>query len=294
MRTTSDVRQHRMMEYLATTALIAELEDEIDKLRRLVEDRERERKRSLAIAAQVHQSLLPGPVRHPMIDVETRYVPMATIGGDYCQVRFPTEELCYITLSDVTGHSVQSALLAARVSSEVRQMIRELLSPRDIIERLNRFIIRHFADAGLMLSFLCVRIDLHSGRLVYSGAGHPPALLWRDGQRVPQRLVSQNMLIGVQEDCLDDDPQTEIELGSGDRVLLYTDGLIEATNAVGQQLGEDGLSAIAAAVGHHGIVEYADAVLGWVQARQGGPVRDDTTLIVADYRGRRSQQRSFT
>src|SRR3990170_2384727 len=73
--------------------------------------------RQLKLAATVHRSLLPRPVRHERIHVDVRYVPVEGVGGDYCQVDFCDRQTCYITICDVTGHGIGSALLATRVSN---------------------------------------------------------------------------------------------------------------------------------------------------------------------------------
>ena len=72
----------------------AELEKELEHLRLKQQTR-------LTIAADVHPSLLPGPVRHDRIWIDVRYVPIEEVGGDYCQVRFPDRATCYVTMCDV-------------------------------------------------------------------------------------------------------------------------------------------------------------------------------------------------
>jgi len=93
----------------------AELEKELEHLRLKQQTR-------LTIAADVHRSLLPGPVRHDRIWIDVRYVPIEEVGGDYCQVRFPDRATCYVTMCDVMGHGVGSALLAIR-SIQVRRVL---------------------------------------------------------------------------------------------------------------------------------------------------------------------------
>ena len=96
------------------------LEAELSAVKRELRRRDQAWQAQLQIATRVHDSLLPRPVRHPQIDIDTRYVPVNRVGGDYCQVLFPGESSCYVTMCDVDGHAVWPALLAARVSSEVR------------------------------------------------------------------------------------------------------------------------------------------------------------------------------
>ena len=207
--------------------LIQQLQQQLDKANRDLVQNSAHLEHQLKIAAQVHESMLPKPVTHPKIDVDIRYLPIEAVGGDYCQVRIPQPDTCYITMCDVTGHGIGAALMATRVSSEVRHYILDMLAPRQIVSELNAFIMNDFAGTGLFLSFFAVRIDLNSRSLTYSGSGHPAALLLRNNVEQPVILASQNPLIGVFENCLSDQPEQTVELEKSDRLLLYTDGLIE-------------------------------------------------------------------
>ncbi len=82
------------------------LEAELSAVKRELRHRDQAWQAQLQIATRVHDSLLPRPVRHPQIDIDTRYVPVDRVGGDYCQVLFPGESSCYITMCDVAGHGV--------------------------------------------------------------------------------------------------------------------------------------------------------------------------------------------
>ena len=173
---------------------IQQLEAELAATKRELKRREQEWRRQLDIAARVHHSRLPCPVRHPRIDIDTRYVPLEKVGRDYCQVLFPSKSCCYVTMCDVSGHGVGPGLMATRVSSEVRRLVSGQLRPMDIVQGLNAFILEHFRDTGLMLSFFAAQLDLERGRLTYSGAGHPGPLLIRKGSSPIEALNSQNLL----------------------------------------------------------------------------------------------------
>ncbi|MBC7239729.1 MAG: serine/threonine-protein phosphatase, partial [Chloroflexi bacterium] len=179
----SDPRPQTLIEQLQRRC--AELERELEALR------ERQQQR-LAVAAIVHRSLLPRPVRHERVWIDVRYVPVEQIGGDYCQVRFSDQVTCYITMCDVTGHDVAAALLATRISSEVRYGILYRRDPVEIVRSLERFTGEYFSETGLLLSFVAARIDLERMELTWSGAGHPSPLLIRQKTREVECLKSQH------------------------------------------------------------------------------------------------------
>lgn len=256
---------------------LAELRETVERARLLTEN-------ELQIAARIHESLLPAPVRHPRIEIETRYAPASGLGGDYCQVLFPDEATCCISICDVTGHGIGPALLATRVSSEVRRFTFEGCAPQDILQRINHFLLQHFSDTDLHLSFFAARIDLNERAITYSGGGHPAPLLMRAGTRQVQPLVSQNMLLGVREDCLGAEPQASVPLFPMDRLVFYTDGLTETRTTEGGLLGESGLIEIASDVCAGSVPDAVDCILERVAERRDGPVLDDMTLIAAEIR----------
>lgn len=244
--------------------------------------REKEWQAQLQIAARVHSSLLARPVRHPQIDIDTRYVSVEGVGGDYCQVLFPVEPYCYVTMCDVTGHGIGAALLATRVSSQVRRLVFEGRRPMEIVEGLNAFIFEHFRDTNLQLSFFAARLDLQRQTIEYSGAGHPGPLLIRRGTGPIEVLESQNLLIGVADQCLSDEPEGMRELRQRDRLLFFTDGLTETHDANGKMLETDGLVQIATITCADNLFGMADCILERLAAFRNGPPQDDMTLIIAE------------
>lgn len=255
----------------------AELENEL-KGRRLVQ------KQRLQIAADVHRSLLPKPIRHDRIWSDVRYNPIEEVGGDYCQIRFSDQKTCYITMCDVMGHGVGAALLATRISSEVRYGIMYRREPRDIVTSLEHFTQKHFCHTDLFLTFVAVKINLDRMALTWSGAGHPSPFVLRPqgGERL--ELQAQNSVIGlgVADDAAVE--QDTLALRTGDRLFLFTDGLFEILDAENRQLGLQGFTDIAKTTMDRDLFEVADDVLAKVRRYQHGPDTDDQTLIVAEMR----------
>lgn len=261
---------------------IERLRSELDAARAELAERRRSRFKHCELIRRIHESLLPRPVRHPRVDIDVRYLPMEEAGGDYCQVLFSGDSVCYITICDVAGHGIGPALLATRVSSEVRRLALEGRRPMEIVQEINAFVLRYFADTGMHLSLFAAGLDLDRRSITYSGAGHPGPLLIRRAANGAELLASRHLLLGVSEDILRDDPEETVSLAPGDRLVFYTDGLTESRNPDGEWLGESGLASLAAVtcVGH--IFEIADCILRRVDKYRAGPPQDDITLIVAE------------
>jgi serine phosphatase RsbU (regulator of sigma subunit) len=260
--------------------LVGQLRHRIAELEQLIEVEQKRTHEYLRLAADVHRSLLPSPARSERAEVDVRYQPLAGVGGDYCQMHFPGEHVCYVTMCDVTGHGVGAALLATRVSSEVRHSVDSRSSPAEVVGRLNRFVYEYFASAGLLLTFFAARIDMAGLEITWSGAGHPSALLVRADGRTVERLASQNLIIGVLPDCLSAEPEHRTRLERGDRVLFYTDGVTEVFDASGAELGEEGLARLMLEAMPAGVSGMLDRILQQVAVFQDGPVTDDRTLIL--------------
>jgi len=260
--------------------LVGRLRRRIAELEQLIEVEQQRSHEHLQLAADVHRSLLPSPVRTDRAEVDVRYQPLDGVGGDYCQMHVPSEGVCYVTMCDVTGHGVGAALLATRVSSEVRQSVHSGKSPAEVVDGLNRFVCENFAAAGLFLTFFAARIDLAGGDITWSGAGHPSPILVRADGRTLVRLASQNLIIGVLPECLAAEPEHRSRLEPGDRVLFYTDGVTEVFDATGAELGEEGLAGFMLDAMPAGVFGMIDRILEQVAAFQDGPVTDDRTLIL--------------
>jgi phosphoserine phosphatase RsbU/P len=141
---------------------------------------------------------------------------------------------------------------------------------------VNRILCGNIAE-GRFISFLYCVLDAAAGVLTYTNAGHYlPILVRADGS--VERLGAGGPVLGVIEDA--EYEQAQVNVASGDRIVLFTDGLTEARNAADEEFGEQRL--IDAAVAHRGCSAPA------IQARldeavaafTGGPMQDDATLIV--------------
>lgn len=261
------------------------LQEELDASRRELRDCREALQRYLELAVKVHESFLPQSVRHPRVNISAAFVPVDGLGGDYCQAIFPNDQECYLTICDVTGHGLDAALLASRVSSEVRYLALQHLRPWQIVSGIGAFVRKYFSEINLQLSLFIAHLDLIEARLTYSGAGHPSQLLVRRDGHIVDKLVSQNMLIGVhvQQEWMSVEPEHGTRIEVDDHLVLFTDGLPEMSGADDQMLGEDRLIDLAMSADCRDAANMADCILERVRAFGSGEQRDDLTLIVAEF-----------
>lgn len=183
--------------------------------------------RDLAKAARVHYSFLPAPINNDQIDLAVHYQPVQTLGGDFCSAFWISDQRLMICMCDVTGHGVASALYAARINSFVLSHAASAAHPCDLLTRLNRFLVEHLGDVGIYSTFFSTCLDVQNMQLTYANAAHPPPLCHCNASGESRILESETTLLGVGLISMDQCQHRSVPLQSGDKLLVYTDGLVE-------------------------------------------------------------------
>src|ERR1700683_2003937 len=234
----------------------------------------------LKLAARVQQSLAPKNIKWGDVEVETHYQPVMTIGGDFGLVG-PSEDFLNLIVCDVSGHGISSALVANRIYTEMKSQIDQNVPIADMLRHLNRFVLSSLSGSVFFFTLAMARLTRQGGRLEFAGAGHPPAMLLRKGRPV-QWLQSKSIVLGLLETAVDGDPTVSLDLESGDRLVLYTDGLTDVFNADREMLGVDGLTKIVQEAAELPIKEMKEQILQGVASWREGPEPDDISLIIAE------------
>jgi sigma-B regulation protein RsbU (phosphoserine phosphatase) len=238
--------------------------------------RDHKQQREFEEARLIQRGLLPSSV--PQIaglDLAVAWQPANGVGGD-CFDTLAFASGLGVSIADVAGKGLPAALLMSNLQAAVRAFAQETAAPASICASVNRLLCRNMAS-GRFVTFCYARIDAAGRRITYSNAGHnPPILVRADGTF--ERLSEGGMVLGVFPDNAYE--QGELTLGSGDRLLFYTDGITEVRNAAGEEYEEEKLAAAAAAVRAQPVEMMKDAILASVNAFSGGHFEDDATLIV--------------
>jgi serine phosphatase RsbU (regulator of sigma subunit) len=189
----------------------------------------------LDMAVRLQQHLLP-PVscRSGRFLVSTLYRPTSRIGGDLFDIRSRDSGSLSLLLADAAGHGVSAALLAAMLKMALHEQPADAETPSRVLAGLNhRF--QFCADLGVFVALFIGHLDTRSGNLVYCNAGLVPPLHYRSGSGRAIALDSPGFCLGVFEDGQYED--REVRLDAGDRLLVYTDGLSEASGAQMEDFG---------------------------------------------------------
>lgn len=236
----------------------------------------------LRLAALVQCSLAPRPLVWEGMSVDVFYHPMHSIGGDFALVDSANSEHLSLLLCDVSGHGIGSALVANRLYSETMVHLRSGMPFTEMFAELNRFLIEDICGSGMFATAAAVRIDADR-RMVFAGAGHPPAMLARPGQD-PLLLESRGMILGALPKAVQMAADVEVELQPDDRILLYTDGISEVFNRQGEMLGISGVEEIVRKSSCLPGGEMKQGILNEVAAWRDGAPTDDAFLVLVHVR----------
>ena len=247
--------------------------------------REIERKNTeLAIAADIQRSFLPetiAPVKG--FDIAAKSVMAKEVGGDFFDV-IPFEVVRLrkgrvgILIADVSGKGIPAALFMALSRIVIRVNAIWHPEPADAIRDANN-IIANDSRAGMFVTVFYGILDEEKRTLSYVNAGHNPPLLLRAAGGSLEELGATGIAIGAMEDAAF--TSRTVQVGTGDTVVLYTDGVTEAVNGADEMFGEDRLKRVITGTAGKPSAGILAAILDEINAfARGQPQADDITLMI--------------
>jgi sigma-B regulation protein RsbU (phosphoserine phosphatase) len=189
----------------------------------------------LETARQIQSSILPAGVPElENLRIAASYFPMSTIAGDFYHFVQTDKNHVGIFVADVSGHGIPAALISSMIKVAIQSVAIHADDPAEVLSGLNRILAVEFQSQLTSAAYLW--IDATNRRARYSAAGHPPLLVWRDARAELPRIESNGLLFGVAQDS--EYPVCDLRVEPHDRILLYTDGLVEPENASGESFGD--------------------------------------------------------
>jgi len=201
----------------------------------VLERRNREIEDDLKIARLIQGKLLPQNI--PVVEhyrFYPVYIPMDEVGGDFYDYNVQNRYI-EIFISDVSGHGLVSAFI-----SLIAKMALDSISRRDssvwVLQILNSIICKSTVNTNYMTAFFCL-VDRETNRMSYSNAGHIPPMVYRESSGTFYELSTGGKPLGLFPDLVH--AEGEFQLEKGDRVIFYTDGIVECMNSSNELYGEN-------------------------------------------------------
>lgn len=238
--------------------------------------------KELSLAQKIQNSILP---EHPneltQLEVEILYYPMQLVAGDYYDFHLLGEQKLGVMVADVSGHGVPAALIASMLKVAFSIVKEDAENPDILLARMNETLsVFKWEDNFVTASY--VFIDKEAGKLYHSSAGHPPLLIYKKQEGKLYEINVQTTVIGLfpQIKC----NHYEMDIQSGDRIIIYTDGITEAVNSHGEMFAEERLNHLIEKHSKDDVSTFCNIVLDtiaqWVGTNYN--FEDDLTMVVID------------
>jgi len=244
-------------------------------------------KQDMLLAMEVQQNLLPkAPPKLPGLDIAGATFFCDETGGDYYDyLQFSQQEdKCDVVLGDVTGHGISAALFMATGRALLRGGADPVAGPARLLDLVNGLLCQDTGDSGRFITLFFLRLEKSglgaSGRLVWTRAGHDPALLYDPETDGFDELMGPGIPLGVVPDFAYAE-QSRPGLAPGQFLVMGTDGIWEARNPAGEMYGKDRFREVLRRHRETSADEIIAAVYEDVTRFQAGHVReDDITLVI--------------
>jgi phosphoserine phosphatase RsbU/P len=234
----------------------------------------------LRTVADIQRALLPRDVPHVAgLDVAVHLQPAKRAGGDYYDFfELPGGRLG-VLIADASGHGAPAAVLMAMTHSITHSLARPAVHPGELLTHLNALLaLRYTRPTGSFVTAFYAVFDPAGGTITYASAGHTPPRMRRADDSLAVLNRAQKLPLGIKPDEVY--PEQTIAWRPGDRIVLLTDGLIEAVNSSGDVFGNGPIDE-ALAANHSSAAELLNAILdSWNAFTAGVPFADDRTLVV--------------
>lgn len=260
-------------------------------------DRSAEMEADLRMACEIQNVFLtqPNPVFPRGVPPEAsalrfaqRYLPAASLGGDFFEIVQLSDTQCVVLLCDVMGHGVRAGLLTALIRGLVGELDERAENPAHVLAEINRGFLPIFRQTGqpVFATVFCGVIDTARQRIAFANAGHPPPLLLRraTGVVATLELANPEPAAGLVDGFTF--TKGESDFAVGDKLLCYTDGVLEAADPTGDIFGAQRLGAVAlqhAALDGAGLIAKIEAAVRAFSGRE--QFEDDLCLLAIESTG---------
>ncbi|MFW6044844.1 MAG: SpoIIE family protein phosphatase [Planctomycetota bacterium] len=235
----------------------------------------------LDVAREIQRALVPQEsFCRNGICFDFLYQPTGSVGGDLYDIVTIDDDRTGILIADASGHGVGAAFIAVMIKIVFRSYMIDKSDPTAALEAINRHLLEVMPEGQFATAFYGI-YDTSSHELVFSRAGHPKPFVARRETHEIEMLDAGGFVLGTLEDVGAE--ESTISLQPGDRILFYTDGVVEARNKSGDQYSSYRLQKKFREICERDRSELLKNLIGDVRAFSAGhEIDDDLTLVMAE------------
>jgi serine phosphatase RsbU (regulator of sigma subunit) len=238
----------------------------------------------LEMAREIQLSILPHEIpKIRGLEIAARYLAMSSVAGDFYDFIVVDEKHLGILIADVSGHGLPAALIASMLKGALAAQSQHAFDPPRVLSGLNRSLCGRFKHHFVTAAY--VFVDMEKNYINYAGAGHPPLLLWRASAGSASEVLQNGLLLGFLTEAAY--PAVEFPVEPGDKVVLYTDGIVETRSPSKEEFGGDLFKGFLESNHNLNAETFADSLLDQLSAWSGHPrgngQEDDITLLALNF-----------
>lgn len=208
---------------------------------------------------------------------------MASVAGDYYDFLGCGEKGVAILIADVSGHGVPAAIIASMIKVALAAQESSATDPATVLRNMNHIFCGKLGREFITAAY--AYIDIDNRMVVYSGAGHLPLLLFQRASNSIAELHARGLFLGKMPEA--SYINERIPYSKGDRLFLFTDGIVEARNREGAEFGDHTFREFIIGQKDIPLELLADRLLArlteWTGKKGAEALDDDVTLVVAEF-----------
>jgi serine phosphatase RsbU (regulator of sigma subunit) len=251
---------------------------------KVAQDREIEnqaREHDMKIATEIQAGLLPSKI--PAMkgyDLDAYYRPSKEVGGDYYDYINIDQTHLGITVADVSGKGIPGSMVMTMARSLLRMEASRNLSTSDTLKKVNKVVARDIRR-GMFVTALYLILDIPKRTILVSSAGHNPLIVFRGKTKKLEMVNPNGIALGFDKGPIFDRTIKEelVQLAPGDRVVLYTDGVVEAMDENHEEYSDERFNQVCQKVGDRNSNQFINILVGDLGKHQGkADQHDDITV----------------
>ena len=235
--------------------------------------------KELDIASHIQSALLPdGPLENKVVRVLAHQEQARIVGGDWYDF-WEEDNRMMLVIGDAAGSGIPAALLATLAMSAIRSEAMYGSDALEVVTKANRAIVPHRLEDRFITIFYC-ELDLETLKLRYVNAGHNNPVLIRGGTELVKLDARKRIVLGAFEDP--DLEAEEVQLQPGDRIFIYTDGVVECRDSRRRMFGDIRLRRYLKKAGSRAASAFIRDLVKTLKDFSGGQMEDDFTILLCD------------